>query len=60
MTGYYSNLALHISETTLKAQRRLDKPERPIPWAAVLVLTPGAVLAWGLATWALEYAGLMQ
>ena len=39
MTGYYSNLALHISEATLKGHRRLSVEQR-MHWGHV---------AWGMA-----------
>ena len=48
MTGYYSNLALHISDTTLKARRRLERPQRA-SWSHVVCAILGASAIWAIA-----------
>ena len=45
MTGYYSNLALHISEATLKGQRRLTV-DQPMHWGHIVCGVAGAAAAW--------------
>lgn len=45
MTGYHSNLALHISEATLKGHRRLASAPR-VHWGHVICGVLGAVAAW--------------
>lgn len=37
MSGARANLAAHIVNTTDSARRRLEQPERPVPWAAIIV-----------------------
>jgi hypothetical protein len=48
MTAFHSNLALHISETTYKARRRLAQPERSrhrhVLWGLL-----GAAAIWSVA-----------
>lgn len=48
MSGYHNNLALHISEATLKGRRRLDRPEAP-GWRYVIPACLGAGCIWALA-----------
>jgi hypothetical protein len=48
MTGYYSNLALHISDATLKSRRRLERPQRG-SWSHVVWAVLGASAIWTLA-----------
>jgi hypothetical protein len=48
MTGYYSNLALHISDATLKAQRRLERPQRA-SWGHIALAILGASAIWTIA-----------
>lgn len=45
MTGYYSNLALHISDATLKGRRRLSH-EQGVPWGYVVCGALGAGAMW--------------
>ena len=45
MTGYYSNLALHISEATLKGHRRLNVEQR-VHWGHVACALAGAAGVW--------------
>ena len=47
MSGYHNNLALHISEATLKARRRLDH-EQPTPWGYLLAAVLGAGALWAI------------
>jgi uncharacterized protein (DUF2236 family) len=48
MTGYYSNLALHISDATLKAHRRLERPEGA-SWGYIGCAIAGAAAVWAVA-----------
>ncbi len=48
MTGYYSNLALHISDATLKAHRRLERPEGA-GWSHIVCAIVGASAVWAIA-----------
>lgn len=48
MTGYHSNLALHISDATLKARRRLERPQRA-SWGQVAFAVLGAAAIWTVA-----------
>ena len=45
MTGYYSNLALHISDATLKGQRRLTVDQH-LHWGHIACGMLGAAAAW--------------
>ena len=45
MTGYYSNLALHISDATLKGRRRLAS-EPKLHWGHIACGVMGAAAAW--------------
>jgi hypothetical protein len=45
MTGYYSNLALHISDATLKGQRRLTVEQRA-HWGHIACGAAGAAAIW--------------
>jgi hypothetical protein len=45
MTGYYSNLALHISDATLKGHRRLSVEQR-MHWGHIAFGMAGAATAW--------------
>ena len=45
MTGYYSNLALHISDATLKGRRRLSH-EQGVHWGYVFCGALGAGAMW--------------
>lgn len=45
MTGYYNNLALHISEATLKAHRRLERETGP-RWGYAVAAAVGAAALW--------------
>lgn len=47
MTGYYNNLALHISEATLKAHRRLDRQASP-RWGYAVAAALGAAALWAV------------
>ncbi len=49
MTGYYSNIALHISDATLKAQRRLERPQRA-SWGHIACALIGASAVWAAAS----------
>lgn len=46
MTGYYNNLALHITEATLKGQRRLTTEPARTHWGYLLSAGVGAAAAW--------------
>jgi hypothetical protein len=46
MSAFHNNLALHISEATLKARRRLAQPE-PSSWGYVISSCLGACLGAG-------------
>jgi hypothetical protein len=48
MAGYHNNLALHISETTLKGKRRLFQEPR-FHWGFVLFGLLGASAIWAAA-----------
>lgn len=48
MSAFHNNLALHISDATLKAHRRLDAPERPRPLYLLLAVI-GAAAIWAAA-----------
>ena len=48
MTGYYSNLALHISDATPKGHRRLANEPR-LHWGYIACGIGGAAAAWAVA-----------
>lgn len=50
MAGYYNNLALHISEATLKGRRRLTPEARHgAPWGYLICGLVGASALWAAA-----------
>lgn len=48
MSAFHNNLALHISEATLKAQRRLD-PSEPVHPRHVAMALVGVCSVWAIA-----------
>lgn len=48
MAGYHNNLALHISETTMKGRRRLT-PQPRIHWGYLACAALGASALWAAA-----------
>lgn len=46
MTGYYNNLALHITDATLKAHRRLTPEPTRSNWSHIVCALLGAAAAW--------------
>lgn len=48
MTGYHNNLALHISETTMKGKRRLSHAPR-FHWGFIACGLLGASAIWATA-----------